>query len=493
MPLVELTLPPGVHRHGTDMGSENRWRDVNLVRWRDGSMRPVGGWVERLPEASLAAPARGAHAWVNNLGDRFLALGTFEKLHIISNDTDLTDITPAGLSAGNVDAAANYGYGGGAYGAEAYGVRRVTSSGTLLPPTNWSLDNWGENLVACSDGDTGIYEWVYTSGTSAQPIANAPTATSIIVTAERFLFALAADNNPRLVRWCDREDNTVWTPTAINEAGDIELQTPGQILCAVRVRGRTLILTNIDAHVASYQGPPTVYGFERVGDACGAVSRNAAVPVNEGAMWMGCNNFLYYDGSSVTEVPCEVHDHVYADINATQYGKVFGVHNQAFGEVWWFYPSGGSGENDRYVAYNYHANHWLIGELDRTAGVSPGVWQRPLWVSAGGGVYDHELGTSHGGLVPYAESGPINIDTGEVVARATELIPDERTQGDVQAYFRTRFHPNDVERTYGPYAMSNPTSVRFTGRQLRMRVEGAAVGDWRVGTMRLDIRPGGRR
>jgi len=74
-----------------------------------------------------------------------------------------------------------------------------------------------------------------------------------------------------------------------------------------------------------------------------------------------------------------------------------------------------------------------------------------------------------------------------------EMIPDEKTQGDVQAIFKTRFYPNDTERSYGPYSMSNPTSLRFTGRQVRIRVEGERLANWRVGVNRLDIIPGGRR
>ena len=41
--------------------------------------------------------------------------------------------------------------------------------------------------------------------------------------------------------------------------------------------------------------------------------------------------------------------------------------------------------------------------------------------------------------------------------------------------------------------MSNPTSVRFTGRQVRMRVEGERLADWRVGINRVDAVAGGRR
>jgi hypothetical protein len=84
------------------------------------------------------------------------------------------------------------------------------------------------------------------------------------------------------------------------------------------------------------------------------------------------------------------------------------------------------------------------------------------------------------------------LGNGDQVMQVTELIPDEQTQGQVTTTFKTRFHPNDTERSYGPYTMANPTSVRFTGRQVRMRINGTAA-DWRVGVMRVDAKPGGQR
>ena len=84
-----------------------------------------------------------------------------------------------------------------------------------------------------------------------------------MVTQERFLFALGAGGNPRKVQWSDREDNNTWTAAATNEAGDLELNTSGQIMAGVNVQGQALILTTRDAHAANYQGPPYVYGIER--------------------------------------------------------------------------------------------------------------------------------------------------------------------------------------------------------------------------------------
>jgi hypothetical protein len=121
------------------------------------------------------------------------------------------------------------------------------------------------------------------------------------------------------------------------------------------------------------------------------------------------------------------------------------------------------------------------------------VFRDPIWFGADGKAYNHETGFNYDGNAPYAETGPIQLGNGDQVMVVTELIPDELTQGDVNATFKTRFHPNDVERDYGPYAMANPTNVRFTGREVRMRVDGQRGVDWRVGLMRLDAKGGGRR
>jgi len=329
---------------------------------------------------------------------------------------------------------------------------------------------------------------------TALPIDNAPTSNSgLIVTEERFLFALGADGNPRKVQWSDREDNATWSPLSTNEAGDIELQTSGQIMQGIRTRGQTLIITDVDAHTARYLGPPYVYGFERVGTSCGAVSRKSAADVDVGVFWMGQRGFFSFDGNSVSEIPCDVHDYVFGDINEAQISKVWSFANGQFGEVWWFYPSSNSVEIDRYVGFDYKEGHWIIGELSRTSGVPRGVFKYPLMASIGVNIYDHEVGFNVDSYNIFAETGPISIGAGDQVMRVTDLIPDELTQGDVDVTFKTRFHPNDTERTYGPYSPSNPTSVRFTGRQVRMRVDGVRPAAWRVGNMRIEAKAGGRR
>jgi len=492
MSLIPLQLQSGVYNNGTDFESSNRWRDASLVRWHDGSMRPVGGWTERKTSAFASAP-RAMISWVDNSSGSNLVGATFDHLYYVNTSNTVSDITPTGLTSGTLDASLNLGYGGGFHGFGNYGVA-PTSSGVYDEATTWALDTWGEYLLACSSKDGKIYEWSLNTAVLPTALTNAPVSNkSMLVTEERFVFALGAGGNPRKIAWCDREDNTSWTPLATNEAGDFELQTQGQIMCGVRMRGRTLIVTDQDAHIATYSGPPFVYGFERVGTACGIESRKALVAVDEGAYWMGHKAFYMFDGSVASEIKCDVLDYVYNDINHSQISKISAVHNSQHGEIWWFYTSGASTENNKYVALDYKEGHWTVGTLDRTTGVDRGVFTNPIWSDSSGNLYNHETGHTHGADKPFAESGPISLGNGDTVMKVSSVIPDEDTQGEVNVTFKTRFYPNASETSHGPYTLSNPTDVRLTGRQVRLRVEGTGNNNWRSGVMRMEVIPGGKR
>lgn len=494
MPLIDLDIPAGVMRNGTDLQSNGRWRDASLVRWHDGVMRPIKGWRTRSDNAA-AAKVRGLFNWADNNNNNYTAGGTYNKLYVWEANGDLVDITPTGLTTGYEDAQAFTGFGGGFYGSSTYGTARpITSS--ITPATSWQLDSWGQYLIACSDFDGKIYEWQLdvTTPTVAAQVTNSPTATGIVVTDERFLFALGADSNPRRVEWSDRENNTVWTPTTENEAGGYELDAKGDILLGKVTLGQTLILTTRDAHVAKYIGPPYVYSFERIGTDCGGISKHCAATFDGGCAWMGLNSFYLYGGGVVQKLPSDVSDYVFNDINRAQISKVFAMTNSSFNEIWWFYPSATSLENDRYVAWNYVENIWMTGNLARTAGSSRGPFDYPIMFNPSDlKIYEHEISYNYSGDTPYAETGPIRIGTGDQIMKVTKLIPDEQNQGDVKAKFKSRFYPNGTERDYGPYTMSNPTSVRFSGRQIRLRIEGENLDDWRVGINRIDVIAGGRR
>lgn len=489
MPLISLELPPGQYRNGTDYQARGRWRDANLVRWHDGVLRPIGGWLA-WSSSSVTGVARGAHAWRDNSSNVFLATGTADSLLVFTSPDTLGTLTPGSLSAGNADADTASGYGQGNYGNGYYGN---LLAGPAAEATVWSLDNWGENLIACNAADGKIYEWTPPTASAISAVSNAPTGClGILVTNERILMAFGASSNPRKVAWSDQEDNTTWTADATNQAGDFELQTDGQIMQGIKARGQVLVLTDNDAHTATYVGPNDVFSFERVGGFCGAISRASAVTVDRGTFWMGNEDFFSFNGQ-VEQVPCEVADYVFSDMNRGQRTKIWATVNADWSEIWWFYPSAVSTEIDRYVAYNYAENHWMTGELDRTAGVPIGGFPSPIWIDSGGTPYVQETGTAHGSETPYAETGPISIGEGDHTMTAVHLYPDEQSEGEVTATFKARGYPNAAETEHGPYTLTAPTSVRFTGRQVRMKVTDNTDGDWRVGVMRLEARQRGKR
>jgi hypothetical protein len=409
-------------------------------------------------------------------------------------DGTIADITPSGFVAGDADSNVKTGYGYAGYGLQPYGVERINLS-TATPATTWSLDSWGEYLVACSNADGDLYEWQldFATPTIAAPIANSPiNCKALLVTSERFLFALGAGGNPRKVQWCDQENNTVWTPTTLNQAGDFELVTSGALMAGKRVRGIHLLWTDQDCHSAQYIGQPFIYGFEKIGSGCGLIAPQAvAIVADTSAFWMSTNGFWMYDGV-VKPLQSDVSDYVFRNINQSQSSKVHAVHNPQYGEVWWFYPSAASNEIDSYVLYNYREGHWSIGLLDRTCGTGSSAFSKPLMVGVDGYLYEHEIGLVNVGNI-YAESGPVQIAAGDNIMSVREVIPDELNQGDVALTFSTRFYPNGASEAHGPYSTANPTSVRFSGRQIKMKLQQSLSADWRVGTMRLDAVSGGRR
>lgn len=492
MPLIPLEIPPGMFRNSTDIMAKDRWARGNLVRFFEDGVRPIGGWRE-FKATGITSIVRGMIGWQDNSGNRWIAAGSNDALTVIETAGTVTDITPSGFTSGREVATLNTGYGGDTFGTGTYGTPRDDAT-TYDEPTVWTLDTWGEYLVGCSRDDGKIYEWQLVPATPAAVVSNAPTGCEgVLSTEERFLFALGAGGNGRKIQWSDQEDNTTWTPAATNQAGDIELQTQGRIVQAVRTRGQALILTDVDAHTATFVGGNAVYSFERVGDACGVVSPLSAVSAEGSAYWIGRRSFFQFSGGTVEPLESDVSDYVFSDINRDQIGQTWALTNSRYGEVWWFYPSASSTQVDRYVIYNYRKGHWSTGNLDRTAGIDEGALRYPMWIDSTGDLYEHEYAFNHQGETAFVESGPIMIGTGDQVMCCKYLYPDEETQGEVQATFKTRFYPNGPERDYGPYSMDTPTSVRFTGRQIRMRLESTGPRDWRVGIMRIEAIPGGMR
>jgi hypothetical protein len=490
-----------VFRNGTEYQAKGRWFDANLVRWRNRQLQPVGGW-QKITPTPATGKIRGLLPWRDNSARRWLGVGSSDGLAVFDND-NFYDITPEGFVTGRENSVYGLGFGADRYGIDAYGTERA-ATGLILEAATWSLDTWGENLIACAPHDGKIYEWAIDTIDpidKAEVIATAPTGVrAIVVSEERHLIALGADGDPRKIAWSDQEDNTEWTPSALNLAGDLQLVTPGLIQCARRMPGQILVWTDVDLHVMQHIGQPFVYSTERVGTG-GIIGPNAHMAFGNTCVWMGDKGFWAFDGM-IRPLESEVNDYIFSDINMFQSAKITAAHINDLGEIWWFYPSRNSVENDRYVIWNYRENHWSIGRLSRTAWADAGAFSHPIGAGSDGNLYQHEQGFTDNGAPRfqdiYATTAPIEIGNGDQVMSVRQLIPDGRTDlsGSAQVYFDVRQAPMGPETRSGPYRLTRPDGyidARFTGRQASMVVEATRDGEFRLGSLRLDAVVGGRR
>ena len=499
--LIPLRFPPGMLKNGTSYNRKGRWTDGNLVRWREGSVRPIGGWEQRRDSSLVVIPEliadpdleaiRDSFAWRSLTQQQCIVFGSNLKLYFVSQTGVVTDITPVGVTTSGKDASVQAGYGNNPYGVGSYGVPNDLVAQDPIPPNRWAFTNFGEILLTCQRAVGDLYE--LDLGTlTLSTVVNAPTdIQDVVVTDERIVLTIGADMEPRKVQWSDQEDRTLWAPAIDNQAGSLTLTGGGKLLRAVNVMRQVLILGEDTAHTARYIGPPYVMAFDLVSSNCSLVAAEAVIATSNFAVWWGDRSFWLYDGS-INPLNCEVIEFLNEDVDFGQISKVTGFSNNEFHEVWWLYQSTTSqtGECDSYVIWNYKENYWNTGRINRTTGLDKGATTVLMMVTREGGIFNHELEGVEVVGTAYIESGFLDMQNGERNVAVRYIYPDTAEVGDTQIEIIGRNMPTDAPVTYGPYTYANPTPVRAIGRELKFKFTGLTP-QFEVGTMRAEVAPAG--
>lgn len=402
------------------------------------------------------------------------------------------------IHIGLEDGTQGTGYGVGTYGSGTYGTAR--SSYILLPPRVWSLDQWGQYLLACPR-DGNIYEWQLNTAVRAALVANAPINNiGILVTDEKHLVALGAGGNKLLVQWCDQDDNTNWTVSDQTTAGSRNLVGGSEILFGIRTRGTNLIFTNAAVFTMTFVGGGGTFGFNTVAaGASGIIAPRAAVEINGVVFWMGLNDFYLFDGV-VRPIPNSKDNRrfVFDNLVGDQAGKVFCGANTLFSEIWWFYST--ATEIDRYIKVNLEDWSWDVGALVRTAMIDRDEFANPLLAGGDGYIYAHESGNDDdaAAMGEHIQSAPRQIGDGHHTMEIFNVIPDfEDLSGTVTLTLLTRYYPHDTEIQRAVGSVTTTTTkmdMRASGRQTALKLSDSGVGDfWRLGTVRMEVERGGER
>lgn len=404
---------------------------------------------------------------------------------------------------------AGIGWGTGNWGSSTWGTPRT--SGILLYVRQWSLDKWGEDLVANVAGGS-IYVWDATNGASTRAviIAAAPTIcnTVLITEEQRHMMALGCTDasgvyDPNLVRWSDTENYNVWTPTVSNAAGDFRIASGSQIVGALRSKGQIIIWTDANTHACRFLGQPFVFGFQDLADNCGLVGKHASIDSGGVVYWMSTSNFFVYDGA-VRQLPCPLQKDIFADINLVQRDKIFCGSNSEFNEVVWLYCSASVDEIDRYIIYNYKDNAWYWGTTDYTVWEDSYVFGNIVGSGPGSYIWNIEPVSVYTaddvGYESYIESADWDAGDGNFLMYADRFVPDFRLSSGGEVTFRLqgKIWPNDTSYvTKGPYTVSASTRyvrTRLRARQMNMRIAcSVSAVSWAMGNLRLDVGQDGQR
>ena len=437
------------------------------------------------------------------------------------------------INVGLDDYVSGSGYGAGMWGDGTYGDASALAFNNQL--RLWSEDNFGEDLII-NPRAGGIFYWTENNGTSVRALsltalgANLPPTLALqtlVSDIDRHVLCLGADPlndagtartgaiDPMFIAWCDQENINEWEPSLTNTAGSLRLSAGTQIVGALRSRQETLVWTDDALYSIQFIGPPYTFGANLINSGVGMVSPKAPVNTPAGVYWMDRSGFYNYNGT-VSRVPCSVHNYVFNDFNQSQSFKVFGYLNRQFNEVGWFYPSGSSTEIDRYVVFNYQEQIWYYGQLTRFAWLDEGVqpYPRATGTDTSNYIYRHETGNDNDGTPMdnvYIESADFSLDgIGNAYTQVQNAIPDVRFLGNggsdqvVNFVLKTRNYPNETLTTKSTSQVTQSTQkvdLRGRARQAVVRLESdddastesrLGVG-WRLGDMRLNTRPDGRR
>ena len=404
-------------------------------------------------------------------------------------------------------------------------VQQSSDRGAKITATDWTLDNWGEVLLACPRNGP-IFTWAPSQGYgNAAMIPQAPTVNAgmFLAMPQRQIMAWGTTytgiQDPLQIRWCDVNNYNSWTTTVTNQAGGYHIPTGSLIVRGIQGPTQQYWFTDIDVYVSQYTGPPYVYGFNKVGSGCGLIGQKAVCMLHSNMYWMSQKQFFVLSGTNAAQtIPCTVWDFVFQNLNQNYVDNIRAAANSMFNEVSWFFPTVNStnGENDAYVCFNVLYNEWDYGYLDRAAWIDQSVLGGPLatqnyydetsltpWTA---NVYQHETSYNLAGLpMPsYFKTGYFTLSNGNDLVFVDWLLPDmkwgeysQAPNASLEMTFYVTDYPGEQPKTYGPYTITANTPYiepRFRGRYVQIGVSSNDLNSfWRLGSMRYRYAVAGRR
>jgi hypothetical protein len=457
-----------------------------------------GTWTITVVDANTYTFVAGSNANATTTGGGSAAVATPQVL----------------LPAGAIDGTGSIGYGTGAFGVGPWGQTSLT---TDYFPRTWSLDAWGQQLVA-SPRNGGLYAWANNTANRAVAVDGAPVRITNMLVAPMqggyMLFALGCNQeadgvfNPRNLRHSAIRDYTTWSTTT-STSREYTLPGVGDIVAGRMCGPHILVWTTHELFLGVYTGDLALpWNFQQVGKNCGLIGPNAATVKGQTAYWVSPDRqfYSYMVGDEPRVIPCPIRTGFADNLAASQGDKVVASTNSEFEEIRFDYPDARDApgyENSRFIRVSVSQTDpgaWSQGIQARTAFVdAAGASARyPIGVTYAGNAYYHEKGNTADGA-PFAWSIKSAAQLLDVDWRMLikSIWPDFQGQiGPVYITISSLEHPQGTPVVLMSGAIAPATErvdLLITGRFFQVEISGNSSPTWmRIGKPVVEVERAGK-
>jgi hypothetical protein len=344
--------------------------------------------------------------------------------------------------------------------------------------------------------------------TKSTPLENIGQSVSGgIVTCDPYLVIYSTDGR---ISWSNLNEPLNF---ATGDAGTTRA-TGAKIVKGLSIRGQgqspAALFWALDSVLRMYWvGGQAIFKIDTISAQSSILASNSVIEYDGIFFWIGIDRFMQYDGA-VRELPNDMNQNFFFDnLNFAQRQKVWAMKIPRYGEIWWFFPSGGNTECDRAIIYNVRLQVWYDTILTRSAGFYSQVFKYPV-MADGSDLWLHETGTDKvkgndvSAIQSYFETSDFGLPTGGPTndglvgvnrwTRLTRVEPDFVQTGPMVMTVTGYEFAQGGFLSSGPYPFDTSTAkidMREQRREIRLRFESNVQGgNYEMGKVLLHLETG---
>lgn len=362
---------------------------------------------------------------------------------------------------------------------------------------------------------------------------------------KNFLIALNITKSgvefPRMVKWSTSAGNnavpTSWDETdAAKDAGEFELQdTTGSLLDGFASKELFYLYKDDAIWAMQFIGAPLIWRFFKITGQIGGISTRCMVDTPLGQVVFGTDDIILVNGTQITSlIDRKNRKAIYANIDGTNFGRSYVVHNWAKSEVWCCFPVTDSSIPDKAFILNYRTGACSFRDIPDVMDMQYGladpavtpvgedwdsdsaawdtdssVWNEKLFsatsrrlVGAGNTntklyIFDDTNQEDGVNIDSFIERTGIGSEDQTLVKHASQLFPLMESSGPVNIQVGSQMTADEAIDWSSPVSFDPNTDhkvdIRKTGRLFALKIQSDTNISWRLNGYNMPLKIVGRQ